>query len=84
MAFELFSNRQPFSEIPVETAASGGAIARPTSFGDACPSLPAEITALLDRTLSIEPALRPTARELATALRGFERRGASRPTEVGR
>jgi serine/threonine-protein kinase len=77
MAFELFSNRQPFSEIPVETAASGGAIARPTSFGDACPSLPVEVASLLDRALSIEPDIRPTAQELAWALRSLERRPAA-------
>jgi hypothetical protein len=44
-------------------------------FKEACPPLDASIAALLDRAIDHDPGARPTARELALALRTATERG---------
>jgi serine/threonine protein kinase len=69
IAFEMLTGRRPFPEAPVSAKLSGRPLPLPMPFRAACPTLPPGIAALLDRALAHDPRLRPTAHELAMALR---------------
>ncbi|MDB4943699.1 MAG: hypothetical protein JWP97_3233 [Labilithrix sp.] len=69
IAFEVLTGKRPFAEAPVTAKLNGHELPRAYPFAEACPTLPAAIGALLDRTLSHDPRDRPTAKELAIALR---------------
>ncbi|CAN5924956.1 hypothetical protein BH11MYX4_BH11MYX4_12720 [soil metagenome] len=69
IAFEVLTGRRPFPEAPVSAKLSGRPLPLPMPFRTACPTLPAEIASLLDRAMAHDPRARPTATELATALR---------------
>ena len=69
IAFEVLTGRRPFPEAPVSAKLSGRPLPLPMPFRTACPTLPAEIASLLDRAMAHDPRMRPTATELATALR---------------
>jgi serine/threonine-protein kinase len=69
MLWEALAGRHPFwrgSMLETARAIEGGA--RP--LGELRPDLPKRLLRLVDSTLSTNPARRPTARELADALRG--------------
>jgi len=69
MLWEALAGRHPFWRgSMLETARSIEAGARP--LGALRPDLPKRLLRLVDSTLSTDPARRPTARELADALRG--------------
>jgi len=69
IAFEVLVGRRPFPEAPVSAKLEGRALPAAAPFAEACPTLPAELSALLDRAVSHDPRARPTAKELAAALR---------------
>jgi hypothetical protein len=67
IAFELLAGRRPYDDMPTFL---GLALApAPPSFATFAPSLPATTVALLDRCLAREPRDRPSAADLAAALR---------------
>src|SRR5881398_68268 len=69
MLWEALAGRHPFWRgSMLETARSIEAGARP--LGELRPDLPKRLLRLVDSTLSTNPARRPTARDLADALRG--------------
>ena len=69
MLWEALAGRHPFWRgSMLETARAIEAGARP--LGELRPDLPKQLLRLVDSTLSTNPARRPTARELADALRG--------------
>jgi serine/threonine protein kinase len=68
IAFELLTHRRPFFLSPVQAAMDGKPLPVAPSFREAVPMLRPDIAALLDRAMSHDPHVRPTARELADAL----------------
>jgi serine/threonine protein kinase len=76
IAFELYTGRRPYEHSPALARLSGALLRPLLRFGDHCPGLDGELAALLDRALSLEPEVRPAARDLADALR--RRAGARR------
>jgi hypothetical protein len=75
MLWEALAGRHPFWRgSMLETARAIEAGARP--LGALRPDLPKRVLRLVDSTLSTDPARRPTARELADALRGAAHFGA--------
>jgi serine/threonine protein kinase len=76
IAFELYTGRRPYEQAPALARLSGALIRPLLRFRDHCPGLDGELAALLDRALSLEPEVRPAARDLADALR--RRAGARR------
>jgi serine/threonine protein kinase len=69
IAFELLTGRRPFRESPVNAQLEGRKLPVAPPFRRACPQLAPEVATLLDRAIGHDPAARPTARELALALR---------------
>lgn len=69
IAFELLTGKRPFVEAPVSAKLNGRPLPEMPGFRRHCPTLPADIATLLDRAMSHDPRERPSARELATALR---------------
>jgi serine/threonine-protein kinase len=69
IAFEVLTGKRPFPEAPVTAKLNGRPLPIAASFRVVCPTLPMDIAALLDRAMSHDARQRPTARELATALR---------------
>jgi serine/threonine protein kinase len=69
IAFEVLTGKRPFPEAPVRAKLSGRPLPQAMPFRAACPTLPVEIAALLDRAMAHDPRGRPTAKELAAALR---------------
>jgi serine/threonine protein kinase len=69
IAFEVLTGKRPFPEAPVSAKLSGRPLPEPVPFRKMCPTLPEEIAGLLDRAMKHDPRRRPTARELAVALR---------------
>jgi serine/threonine protein kinase len=76
IAFELYTGRRPYEQAPALARLSGALLRPLLRFRDHCPGLDGELAALLDRALSLEPEVRPAARDLADALR--RRAGARR------
>ena len=69
IAFEVLTGRRPFVEAPVSAKLNGRPLPQATPFRTACPMLAREIASLLDRAMAHDPRGRPSAKELATALR---------------
>jgi len=69
IAFEVLTGKRPFREAPVSAKLNGRALPAPVPFRTVCPTLPADIAALLDRAMAHDPRTRPMAKELAAALR---------------
>lgn len=69
IAFEVLTGRRPFPEAPVSAKLNGRPLPLPMLFRTACPTLPPDIAALLDRAMAHDPRTRPTATELASALK---------------
>jgi serine/threonine-protein kinase len=69
IAYELFSGEIPFARPPVWARWRGRDAPAP-SLAVRRPDLPGEVVALIDSCLRLDPALRPTADAIATALRG--------------
>jgi len=78
MLWEALAGRHPFWRgSMLETARAIEAGARP--LGELRPDLPKRLLRLVDSTLSTNPARRPTARDLADALRGAATTAVTRP-----
>ena len=69
IAFEVLTGKRPFPEAPVSAKLNGRPLPQTIPFRTACPTLPVEIASLLDRAMAHDPRVRPSARELASALR---------------
>ena len=69
IAFEVLTGKRPFPEAPVSAKLGGRALPATVPFRVMCPTLPQEVASLLDRSMSHDPRARPTAKELAVALR---------------
>jgi serine/threonine protein kinase len=69
IAFEVLTGKRPFPEAPVSAKLNGRALPATVPFRVMCPTLPQEVATLLDRSMSHDPRARPTAKELAVALR---------------
>jgi serine/threonine-protein kinase len=69
IAWELFTFRRPFEECPVRAQLNGRPLPAVPRFEVACPTLPRRLLDLLNRGLQHDPAVRPSASELAAALR---------------
>lgn len=69
IAFEVLTGKRPFPEAPVRAKLDGRALPATVPFRVMCPTLPIEVANLLDRSMSHDPRARPTAKELARALR---------------
>ena len=69
IAFEVLTGKRPFPEAPVSAKLNGRALPATVPFRVMCPTLPQEVATLLDRSMSHDPRVRPSAREMATALR---------------
>jgi serine/threonine protein kinase len=69
IAFELLTGKRPFVEAPVSAKLAERPLPLAPPFHQVCPTLPADIAAMLDRAMSHTPEERPTAHALAVALR---------------
>ncbi len=69
IAFEVLTGKRPFAEAPMGAKLAGRALPKPVCFRAAAPTLPGNVADLLDRSMSHDPRQRPTAKELAVALR---------------
>ena len=69
IAYEVLTKQRPFSELPITAAVRGHPLEPFAPLEQACRGLPPELARLLRRCLSASPAERPTATELANALR---------------
>jgi serine/threonine protein kinase len=69
IAFEVLTGKRPFPEAPVRAKLDGRALPATVPFRVMCPTLPQEVATLLDRSMSHDPRARPSAKELALALR---------------
>ena len=69
IAFEVLTGTRAFPEAPVSAKLSGRALPRAVPFRSVSPTLPLEVAELLDRAMSHDPRTRPSAKELAKALR---------------
>ena len=69
IAFEILTGKRPFREAPVSAKLNGRPLPQPVPFRTMVPTLPPEIAKLLDRAMGHDPRQRPSAKELATALR---------------
>jgi serine/threonine-protein kinase len=79
IAFEVLTGKRPFTEAPVKAKLNGGELPVAVPFGVASPTLPTSIAALLDRAMAHDPRQRPTAKELAAALRDAADKLAPKP-----
>jgi serine/threonine protein kinase len=69
IAFEVLTGKRPFPEAPVAAKLNGRPLPQPVPFRTMCPTLPQDLAALLDRAMSHDARSRPSAKELAAALR---------------
>jgi serine/threonine-protein kinase len=69
IAFELLTGHRPFHESPLQTRMAGRNLSAAPRLLEACPSLDPSIAEMLERALGHDPATRPSAQELAEALR---------------
>lgn len=68
MAYEILAGHFPFDELPVLRAAQGASELPYRPLDTLCAGLSAELARVLEGCLAIDPARRPTARELAEVL----------------
>ncbi|MGH7294892.1 MAG: serine/threonine-protein kinase, partial [Polyangiaceae bacterium] len=80
MAHELLVGRPPFRDPLFVRAVHGRSLPPPTSLSLARPRLDRVVSDLVDRCLSLDPAVRPTAKEAARVLR--DARLEAEPTSV--
>jgi serine/threonine protein kinase len=76
IAVELLTGSAPFLDPPAVRRLNGQSDRPPPSIACLCDGLTTDLADLLDRCLSLEPAARPTASELALALAQDAARGA--------
>ena len=69
IAHEILTGKRPWSESPAFARLHGASVAPATPIASLCKGLDAKLADLFDACLSSDPAARPTARELAAALR---------------
>jgi serine/threonine-protein kinase len=69
IAFELLTGRRPFKDSPLQARMDGRDLPLAPRFIEVCPSLDARVAEMLDRAIGHDPAARPTAQDLAGALR---------------
>jgi serine/threonine protein kinase len=69
LAFEMLHGKQPFVESVVLAVVEGRPISPAPSLAALRPDLPTVATEVLDRCLAFDPALRPTADEVAASMR---------------
>jgi len=69
IAFELLTGKRPFHEAPVQVKLNNRVPPPVPPIKHYAPTLPSDIAALIDRAMSHDPRSRPTAKELAAALR---------------
>jgi serine/threonine protein kinase len=74
IAFELLVGRRPFPVEPVAEALAGKPLPVAPRFAEVCPALAPTIAQMLDRTLSNDPALRPSAQALFEVLQAESQR----------
>ena len=67
IAYEMLTRASPFPEAPLLARLHGRPVPRPTSLKRAPKPIPPEIAALIDRCLDEDPAVRPSAAEVAVA-----------------
>ena len=77
MAFELLTGKRPFHEAPVQTKLNNRFPPPAPPIKQYCPTLSTDIAAVIDRAMSHDARSRPTAKELAGALRAAADRLAS-------
>jgi serine/threonine-protein kinase len=83
MAFELLGRCSPYDDLPVLAAGDGRLLPLAVQLGEICPTLPARLVSVIERCVSMVPALRPTAAELAQVLGQAIEEGAARPAASG-
>src|SRR5205823_6570510 len=69
IAFELLSRRLPFDATQVVARLRGRSSPPPPSLGALCPNVDVAVVEVVERCLAADPAARPTAAEIANALR---------------
>jgi serine/threonine protein kinase len=74
IAFELLVGHRPFPVEPVAEALAGKPLPVAPRFSEVCPALTPAIAQMLDRTLSNDPALRPSAQVLYEVLHAESQR----------
>ncbi len=65
IAYELITAQRPFAEAPVLALVDRRPVPTPPPIAEAWPDAPAALAVALDACLSLDPAQRPTAQELA-------------------
>ncbi len=83
IAFELCSGSRPFERPPVIARLAGAAPEAPASLATRSPAAPPALISLIDRCVSIDPARRPTADEIASGLRAVLANSVPRAPEPG-
>jgi hypothetical protein len=69
IAFELYTGRRPYVTAPASARLAGVEPQPLLRFADECRGLEPALIALLDRALALDPGQRPSAAEIAAALR---------------
>jgi len=69
IAYELLSAQKPFAELPITAAVRGRPLVPAAPFEQVCRGLSPHLAQMLARCLSASPAERPSALDLARALR---------------
>ncbi len=68
IAYGLLGGRMPFRRPPLLDMLHGISPPRPPPVGELVPGLDPQVAALIDRCLALDPAARPTARDMSLAL----------------
>ncbi|MBP9112438.1 MAG: protein kinase [Polyangiaceae bacterium] len=71
IAFELFTQKRPFRRCPLRVAIEKKPLPNVPHIPKVIPDLPAEAATLLERSLSHDPTVRPSAREIAAVFRRY-------------
>ncbi len=69
IAHEILTGKRPWAESPAFARLHGSSVAPAAAIAGLCKGLDATLADLFDACLSSDPAARPTAKELSTALR---------------
>lgn len=75
IAYEILSGRVPFRDSPALAQLDGLQVPPPPPLAASCPEVPPALAAIVTRCLSFDPAARPSAADLASALSGPPRAG---------
>ncbi|MBK8266356.1 MAG: protein kinase [Nannocystis sp.] len=68
LAYELLTGDLPFSEPPILQVIANKGVLTCEPLAKRCPDLHPALIAALERCLAVDPATRPTAHDLASAL----------------